>query len=231
MNPTVVIGNADNLRGHLRLIKGNEQGQYFDSHHKETPSTLTILKEKQKTLQQKWEKHCTDQLKIGNPRPKQMTSEFQEEKDKLEARLAVAKEEIRWLEDKLQEAQTQQKDSRPSLLMAPQHWGSGQLQNGILTEIGPWKVAMHPEKKVLCIRDDSSPYDGLEIHRFKALVVRPMSMEHVRLNKAEEQAAVAENRKRKKVAYPQPPSWNPETDLIEYHGIDNSIIKKLKQEN
>ncbi len=125
----------------------------------------------------------------------------------------------------------QQKKARPSLLSAPQHWGSGQLQNGILTEIGPWRVAMNSEKKVLCIMDESSPYNGLEIHRFKALIVKPLGLEFAHRHKQEEKAAVAENRKRKKVNYPDPPSWNPASDMIEYHGISNDVIRKLKQEN
>ena len=231
MNPSVIIGNTDNLKSHLLRIKGNSDGIYFDSHFKETPSTLTILREKQKALEQKWEQHCLDQLKIGNVRPKQMPAEMQEESDKLIARVKVTEEEISWLEQKLQEAQEQQAKSKGSLLEHPRHWGSGSLRHGVLESIGPWCVGMHPEKKVLCIQDDSSPYNGLEIHRFKALVLNPMGMEFAYRHKQEEKAAVAEGRPKKVVKYPDPPSWNPETDVIEYYGISNAVIKKLKQEN
>lgn len=236
LNQPLIPGNQSNLNSHLLQLLGGDKGSSHPGHYlapgnKWVPGRIPRLQQELKELEKKFEEHTLQELKIGNARPQHWPDHLNYQRDRLIAKLQVAEEEQRELEKMLTAAQEQQQKARPSLLMHPKHWGSGQLQNGILTEIGPWKVAMHSEKKVLCIRDDSSPYDGLEVHRFKALVVRPLSMEFVRRNKAEEQAAVAENRPRKKVRYPDPPSWNPETDVIEYVGIDNSIIKKLKQEN
>ena len=43
-------------------------------------------------------------------------------------------------------------------------------------------------------------------------------------------AAQAEDRKRREVKFPKPPTWNKTTDLIEYEGYSNETIKKIKQE-
>ena len=230
LNQPVVEGNVSNLKSHRLQIKGNEQGIFYDSHHKEVPATLTTLKEKQKELEQRWESHCVDQLKLGNRKPQIWPKELQEEKLKLEARRIVAMEEVRWLEEKLQEAQEQQKKARPSLLSAPQHWGSSQLQNGVLVSIGPWKVEPDSEG-LLRISDQDSPYDTMPVWRFKSEILKPMGNEFAHRHKQEETEAVKLTRPRRKVNYPIPGRWSKESDLIEYENYSNATIKKLKKEN
>jgi len=231
MNPSVIIGNKTNLESHLLQIRGNEQGIYFDSHFRETPPTLTILKEKQKELEKKWEKFCTDQLKIGNARPKQMPEEMQQESDKIAARIQVCHEEIEWLEKHLKQAMEQQSKSKGSLLTHPKHWCSGSLRHGVLESVGPWTVGMDEEKGVLCITDPDSPYLGIPVYRFRAEITKPMSQEFSQRLRTEEKAALAENRKRKQVSYPKPGIWRKESDFIEYESYSNEVIKKLKREN
>ncbi len=230
MNPSVIIGNITNLERHLLQIKGNEKGIYFDSHFRETPASLSILQEKQKELEKKWEQYGVDQLKIGNPRPKQMPVQMQEESDKIAARIQVCNEEIEWLEKHLKLAQEQKAKSRGSLLTHPKYWGGSELKDGILVSIGPWDVKPD-EQGMLRISDQDSPYFSMPVWKFKAEILNPMSNENNHRHYTEEKAAVAEDRKRKKIEYPEPGIWNKESDLIEYSGYSNNTIKKLKQEN
>ena len=89
LNPTVIEGNKTNLEGHLLQLKGNENGVYFDNRFKEQTPTLTMLHQKQTELEKRWEQHCLDQLKMGNPRPKHMPELMQEESGKLEPGLRL----------------------------------------------------------------------------------------------------------------------------------------------
>ena len=178
MNPSVVPGNLDNLKSHLLRIRGNSDGNYFDSHFKPMPSTLTILKEKQKELEQKWEQYRTDQLNLGNKRPQKWPPEMQEEKEKLNARTQVCTEEISWLEQKLQEAMEQQKKAKPSLLVHPRNWGSFNLKDNVVISAGPWSVSPN-EEGLLCIDDEDSPYHSMPVWRFKSEILKPMSQEFV----------------------------------------------------
>ena len=228
LNQPVIEGNVSNLQSHLMQIKGNEQGIYFDSHHKEVLATLTTLREQEKELAQRWDQHCTDQLKIGNLRPKRMTPKMQEQQDKISARLQVTEEEIEELERLLSAAMKQQAKSKGSLLTHPKHWGSGSLRNGVLESIGPWTVEPDSEG-LLRISDPDSPYHTMPVWRFKAEILKPMSMENVYRHKQEETEALKLNRPRQKVMYPIPGKWNKDSDLIEYENYHNDIIKKLKQ--
>lgn len=230
LNQPVIVGNPSNLQSHLMQIRGNENGIYFDSHHKEVPATLSTLKKKKKELQQRWEQHCVDQLKIGNRKPQIWPQDLQEEKLRLEARRMVANEEVRWLEDKLQEAQEAQSKSKGSLLSHPKFWGATQLQENRVTQIGPWSVEPDSEG-LLRIADPDSPYNTMPVWRFKSEILKPMGLEFAHRHKQEETEAVAEARKRKKVLYPAPGKWNKENDLVEYENYSNETIKKLKQEN
>lgn len=229
MNPSVIPGNKVNLESHLLRIRGNTQGVYFDSGFKAQIPTLIILREKQKALAEKWEQHCQDQLKIGNAKPKHMPAAMQEESDKIMARIQVCNEEIAWLEAELQKVVDDQKKNHGSLLTHPRNWGSSQLRDGQLVEIGPWRVAPD-ETGLLRISDSSSPYDTMEAWRFKAEVLNPMSQEYILRCRNEVKAAEKEKRKRQVVPYPTPPTYDSVNDHVEYPAdYGPSIIRKLKQ--
>ena len=57
LNPAVIEGNISNLQSHLLQIKGNAQGVYFDSHHREVPSSVSRLKEQEQALEKEWQQH------------------------------------------------------------------------------------------------------------------------------------------------------------------------------
>ena len=229
LNQPVVIGNPDNLKSHLLQIRGNENGVFFDSHHHEVPARITTLREQEQKLEKEWKAHLQERINLGERPPQEWPLHLQDRKDRLAAKKLVAEEEIEWLEQKLQEAEEQKAKSRGSLLTHPKYWGGGSLRNGILESVGPWQVSQN-EDGMLCINDETSPYHTMPVWRFRSQITNPMSMEYSHRLRSEERNALAEGRKRNVVGYPKPPVWSKDSDLIEYEGYHNDIIKKLKQE-
>ena len=227
MNPSVVIGNIDNLKSHLLQIKGNENGVYFDSHHLETPAQLTTLREQVEQLEIAWQQHVESTVNQGDKPPTNWPPHLQDKKEKLEARRIVAQEEVAWLEEKLvqgeQDKRTREKKPANSRLS-----GAGRLRDGILVEFCGWDVSKNSEG-ILCIDDPSSEFNTMPIWRLKSEILNIISQEFVLRHKKEEKAAVAEGRPKNTVKYPHTPTWNKDNDLIEYPGdYDPSVIRKLK---
>ena len=227
MTEFVVKGNLDNLRSHMLRIKGGTDGDYLNSQGKRVPAKLIQLKEQKKNLEDQWERFCQSRIAVGEPKPKIWPEHLQEKKDKLQARLQVAQEEIAWLEKEIGSAEVGEA-ARKKKVVSPQHWGAGQLRNGELIEFCGWSVS--PDSSgLLRILDPSSPFNGLAIWRLKSQVVNPLHYEYrVRMRK-EAGAAQAENRKRKEVKFPKPPTFDQKSGNIEYPGdYDPSTIRKLK---
>jgi hypothetical protein len=234
LNQPVIPGNIDNLQSHLRQLVGNETksenpGFYWAPDQRQwIPGRIKRLKEELEGLQEQFNRYAQSRLLIGEPRPQVWPADLAEKKLKAEARMAVAREEVEWLQAKIQEAKEQRSRARPSLLTHPRYWSAGSLENGQLVQIGPWRVAPDAEG-LLRISDPDSPYNSMEVWRFKSLVVNPLNWEYQRRQREEARAADLEGRKRSTVSFPEPPTWDPENDQIEYLGISNEIIRKLKQ--
>ena len=227
MNPSVVIGNIDNLKSHLLQIKGNDQGVYFDSHHKEVPSTISRLKEQEQQLAKKFRQYVESRVNMGDKPPTKWPPHLQDKKDRLVAKQQVASEEVKWLEEKLTQAE-QEKHKREKKPANFRLSGAGRLSNGILVEFCGWNVSKNSEG-ILAIDDPTSIFNSMPIWRLKAQVLNPISQEFVLRHKKEEKAAVAESRPKNTVKYPVTPTWNKDNDLIEYPAdYDPSIIRKLK---
>ncbi len=230
MSVPVVASDADNLKSHLLRIKGDDNGQYFNSQYKPMPSKLTLLKTQETELQKQWERHCQQQVNYGNPVPQGMTPELQERKDKLDAKRIVCEEEIRWLQEKIKEAEAV-KAAREKKKVQPRFWGSGQLRDGILIEFCGWSVGKN-EEGILCIDDPDSPYNSCPVWKLKSQIVNPMHAEFRLRQWKETQAALDENRKRREVRFPKPPTFDHRSGNIEYPGsYDPSTIRKLKLED
>ncbi len=230
MTEFVVKGNLDSLRSHMLRIKGGADGDYLNSQGKRVPAKLIQLKEQKKNLEEQWEKFCKSRIAVGEPKPKIWPSHLKDLKDRLDAKFIVAEEEIAWLEKEINAAE-QGKAIRERKTVQPQHWGAGQLRDGLLIEFCGWSV-QPDDNGLLRISDTSSPYDGMEIWRLKSQVINPLHAENrLRLRK-EASAAQAENRKRKEVKFPKPPTFDHRSGNIEYPGdYDPSTIRKLKLED
>ena len=228
LNPSVIEGNPDNLKSHLLQIKGNDQGVYFDSRHKEVPSGLSRLKEQEQALEKEWKQHVESRINQGEKPPKKWPLDLQDKKDRLEARKMVAEEEVKWLEEQLVKAE-EEKHKREKKPANSRLSGAGRLSNGVLVEFCDWPVSKNSEG-ILAINDPSSPFNTMEIWRLKSEVLNPLDAEHRLRQREEVKAALAENRKRNHVAYPSVPVYIKEKDQIQYPGnYHNETIKKLKQ--
>ncbi len=235
LNQPLILGDVNNLKSHLRQLLGggeaSENPGFYWAPDKRlmVPGKIKRLKEELTGLEQQFDKYAQSRLLIGEPRPQVWPDDLQEKKLKTEARLQIAFEEQKELERLLAQALEQQAKSRPSLLTHPKYWGSGQLKDGVLVEIGPWNVKPDSEG-LLRISDTDSPYDTMPVWRFKSEILKPMGNEFAHRHKQEETEAVKLTRPRRKVNYPIPGRWSKESDLIEYEGYSNVVIKKLKQE-
>jgi hypothetical protein len=233
LNQPLIPGNINNLKSHLLQLVGADKdsenpGHYLAPENKWIPGRIPWLREQLAELEKKFKDHALAELKIGNAKPKVWPDHLQEQKDRLDAKLLVAEEEQKELYRLIDAAQIQQKKAKPSLLTAPQHWGSSQLRDGQLIEIGPWSVSPNDEG-LLCIDDEDSPYHTMPVWRFKSEILKPMGLEFALRHKQDETESLKLQKPRQKVMYPMPGSWNPKTDLIEYSGYSNNTIKKLKQ--
>ena len=227
LNPAVIPGNPDNLNSHLLKLRGNENGIYFDSHHREVPSTISILKEQEQKLEIEWKQHIESRINLGEKPPTKWPTHLQDKKERLAAKMLVAAEEMKWLEEQLDKAE-QDKKAREKKPANSRLSGAGRLRDGILVEFCGWNVSKNDEG-ILCIDDSSSLFNSMPVWRLKSAVLNIVSAEYVLRHKKEETAAVAEGRPKKAVKYPVTPTWNKANDLIEYPGdYDPSIIRKLK---
>ena len=234
MNQPLIPGNPSNLNSHLLQLLGGDQNSknprhYLAPENKWVQGRIPYLREELVQLEKKWEQHCLSELKIGNVKPREWPDDLRDKKLKAEARLEISLEEQQELQRLIDQAE-QDKKAREKKPTNSRLSGAGRLSNGVLVEFCDWNVSMNSEG-ILAIDDTSSPFNTMEIWRLKAEVLNVISQENVLRHKTEEQQALKEGRSRRKVPYPQTPIWNRNNDLIEYIGIDNSIIRKLKREN
>jgi hypothetical protein len=57
-----------------------------------------------------------------------------------------------------------------------------------------------------------------------------MFWEYSYRQKKEVKLAEQENRKRRNIQFPKPPTWNRKTDTVEYEGYSNEVLRKVKQD-
>ena len=166
-------------------------------------------------------------MNVGEREPKTWPAHLQEQKERLAAKRQVTEEEIQELEKLLAAAETA-KSQREKIVVNPRHWGSGRLHDGILVEFCGWDVSKN-SAGILAVDDPISPFNGLEIWRLKSQIVNPLHAEFRLRQREEVAAAESENRKRREVAFPPVPQYDPETDTIQYPGDwSNTTIRKIK---
>jgi hypothetical protein len=246
MNDPFIPSDLNNLRTHLYKIQGvpGQNGNFYDPTNGQSfpgdkagqkgfvPSKQARLKNQLRELGKEFEKYVRQRVAEGEKPPTAWPPHLEDKKLELEAKIQITSEEIEKLKELITTVEERQKTARPSLISGnPMYWGTGRLQDGQLVEIAGWRVAMDETKGVLCIQDETSPYNGLEVHRFKALVVNPAHMEYRLRHRKEAAEALAQNRPRKTVNFPAVPVYNRQSDTLEFPGDwDPSVIRKIKIE-
>jgi hypothetical protein len=108
------------------------------------------------------------------------------------------------------------------------YWGAGRLKDGVLVELGGFKVS--PEKDgILRIDVPRSDHNGIEVWRFKNQIVKPMSWEFAYLEREEVKAARKDRRPVKIIPYPEAGIWSRKTYEIEYPGYSEKTLEKIKE--
>ena len=202
----------------LYLWKGDDQGYYYKNGEK-LPSDLKAAEDdlqevhnEFKRMQQRW-------INWGRKPPTEMPEDMMERKLKAEAKVDVIKDEIRKLEKALNAFKEKEAKIRKGQVLKYGPKGSGSQRNGILAEIDGQVVK--PDKEgVLRIADELSPYNGLEVWRYREEVGTPWAKEKRR----REELNLAELKKAKKVYGYEPkilppvplPKYNKEKDEISY---------------
>ena len=231
LDEPVFEGNQDNLKSHLLRLKGSDthpELYYYPENRQWISCKLARLEKQEREIEKTWQRYRQDRIAIGELEPKSRPPHIQSEREKCKAKLQVCKEEIAWLEVKLNEAETA-KTNRETKQVPPQFWTSGRLHNGILVEWAGWSIKKNGEG-ILCIDDVTSPYYSLPLWKFKSQVANPMFWEFSHRQKEEARAAEIDNRKRRNVPFPPVPIYDPATNTISYPAYSPKTLSKIKKD-
>lgn len=212
--PVIDANNPQDLRRELSQLEGPE-------------GKIQNLEDDLKQIIAKFREIQGRAIDAGNEIPEIMDDGMQEEYQRIAARLEVAKEELTWLNSKLEKALQNQPKPDVQPISAPEFWSISTLKGGQLQAVGGHLVSKN-EDGIFCIDDERSQYSGMPVWRFKSEVSNPIHWEYSNRQRAEAAAALEANRPRKAVKFPSVPLYNPETGVIEYQDYMNETMKKLK---
>lgn len=224
--------SADDLKSRIILLEGGDEykNQRWNSEKKKFETAfLEVLRNKLKKVQQEFESYKQMEINTGNRPPKQWPPHLLEKREDAEAHLAVAEEELSWLKSKLEkvEAEAEKPAKEGGLFADPRTWSSSTTRDGIIDTVAGQKCAMN-EEGILYITDESSPYQGMLVWKFKGEIALPMFREYSHRQRAEVASTLKENRIRRKVDFPPAPTYNKATDTVVYEGYSDSVLKKLQ---
>lgn len=190
-------------------------------------ATLPALKFELKDLEAKFKHYSESQIKQGHRKPKNWPAHLESDRKILKAQIAVTEEEIKVLTniaDELRKA----KDDEENALLPRSRMGEARMDySNTIISIGGAKVTMNEEKEVLCIDDERSPFNGMEVYRYKGAILRAMEHERLRRQNQERKAAEKEGRKPKPVPLPKIPVYDQKKDRISYPGYSDFVLNKL----
>jgi hypothetical protein len=233
--PFIQPGDPDSMESYLIQLTGGTKklGEYYDPVKKAwVPGMIPELEKAMKEVSIKFKTVQQQAINYGNRPPSEMPPDLLEEEARIKAKLTVAREEATFLKKEILAATMEKKKAEENIL-PPQNWGSIKFnQDNIVKSIGGMNVSMNQDKGLLCIDDSRSPYNGMEVWRFKSQIFKPMSWEYSCRKRLESEAVKKEKRPEKAVPYPEVPVWNKSADKIEYPGYHAATLRKcLKTDN
>jgi hypothetical protein len=169
----------------LRTLQGNKQGKYQTSRGEQV-SKVQKLKNKIEAVMQQFNQRNKRRVVEGSPPMQELPEDLQEQRLMLEAKLDVALEEVDAVKKQLKsfEEQTEEVADDQMLKYGPQ--GHVTLQGGIPAEVDGQKANVN-ENGIPVIEDKRSPYDGLTVMAYKALVVQPWLESRNQINREKQQ--------------------------------------------
>lgn len=192
------------------------------------------LKFRIRDLEKQFARFQISELENGNKRPDEYPPELREKRDELNARLTVGMEEKKLLLSFLEPLLKEQVEKEEAILPRRQ-WGTWTTENGVKTRLGGFKVGKLPPENgeeqdpTLYLLDDRCPYNGLQVHAFKSIVLQGLSLELNFRIRSETKSAIAENRAKRPVQYPQAPIWHKEKNTWEFPGWAPRIIDRISK--
>jgi hypothetical protein len=225
INGSIIEKNVDDLNHHLNRLVGTEGGKFRKSKENWVWSKLPALKKDLKAIDKEFEKHQKYQLQIGGAPVTELPPELQIKNEELEAQIQVTKDEIKWVEQKLEEARTQNKVTDIPPIEHRSMWGTSVLKNGVMINVGGMLTKLNDEG-ILFISDKRSDFEGMLVHEFRSKITNPMGHEFRLRQRLETKSAIDEKRDRKRVGYPQPPIYDKKTKEVTYPGYSKRTVKK-----
>lgn len=236
--PASGIENFMNLRDlhtvEVELLEreGNASGGYYNPGVRAGDGTnthtalLPSLKAQLKTLNDQYKGYEKSVIASGGRPKPPWPSNLEEDRQKVDARIAVCKAEI----DKLKELikpMLEAKEAEETKPFPMKQWGAGELRDGHLIKIGGWDVKMPKGKDVLHIVDKRSPYHLMPVWRFKSQILKAISLEKNYRERLAVKEAIATGNRKIVPKPPQPPVYHHATNTIEYPDYDIKVLRKI----
>lgn len=164
------------LRSLLEMWEGDENGMTKNKQGRTVPSKLKEAKNALTEIDKKFEHLRWKALQEGKVPPEDMPADLQEKKIEAEAKLDIVKEEIAELKKRLKvfEDKQQKKSDSDMLKYGPK--GRINLHGGIPKEIDGQRANVD-KHGIPIIDDERSPYDGMTVMAYTALVAEPWEAE------------------------------------------------------
>jgi len=216
------------LQNELLEIRGDKEGRFWNANKQRwEASKIACLKQELSDLEGDFKRLQRQRVNEGYQPLTEWPPDLDEFRQKIQTRLRIANEEVEHLEELLKAVREKQPDLPP--IKPRRFWSSGNLQGGVLVDIGG--IQIKPDKTgLLRICDERSPYDTMPVWRFRGQVVGPMFWEDRFRYHQEEKLSKKEGRPFKTPPFPALPRWDRTADIVEYPS-DYSIrtINRVKK--
>lgn len=222
------LNDPQDLRSYILQREGNtsgqHQGKYFVGGAFQD-AKIPALKARLKELEDRFKLYIKSEINAGNQKPDQWPSNLEEERQQVMAELIVAEEELKILQDRLDNLpESQEAESKP---LPRRLWGNCELDgDGILHKIGGWHCEIPENADVLHLME--GPYSGMPVWEFKAKILKAISLEENFRERQATKEALETGQRKVKPKPPASPVYHPDTQVIEYPGFSNQVLKRLK---
>ncbi len=230
--PFILSGDPASMQSYLvQLVGGTKQpGEFYNTDkNRWEPAMIPMLEAALESIPEKFERAKQDEMNRRNPPLTAMPSRLAEEKDRMEAQLQIAKEEVGFLEKEI-EAAKKKKDPEPPAILPRKQWNTVKFnKEGVMQSIAGWKVAEDKGKKLLCIQDARSLFDGLPVWKFKSGVLRAIELESSYRRRKAIREEVETGKPRQPFKAPATPIYDHKSGTLKYPGYSEKVLEKINK--
>ncbi|MCF8307431.1 MAG: hypothetical protein K9I68_00325 [Bacteroidales bacterium] len=166
---------------------------YYQERNENRDSKMNIAKAHLKDAETSWQEYQQEKVNAGRAKPTEYPPHIAEKMFKAEAYYDVTKLELDSIKRRLDKVQKEKEKIAKGRVLKHGLQGAGKMRGGVLCEIDGQNV--EPDsKKVLRIKDERSPYNGMKTSDYFTLV-STWKLECRRLTKLERAKAKDEGKK------------------------------------